>query len=80
MWGTRSDCRVKFVDDGALPKGVDWVFTKDEVVVYCFIRQSAVSEETLTECWQAWQKISCKSLGVVPQPRRPIEPRLSVIA
>ncbi|HET6626914.1 MAG TPA: hypothetical protein VFG63_11045 [Nocardioidaceae bacterium] len=55
--------RVKFVSDHELSDGQQWVLVERADEVILFIRESAVTEATLTEAWDNF----CQSAAERPQ-------------
>ena len=72
-WGRRSQTmqyRVRFVEDDDLP-GASWAIvpkTTDGLGPFLFVRESAVSADLLSECWEAWQQHFAR----LPEQRRSV--------
>lgn len=54
--------QVRFVDDGALPEGVDWTFARQAEETFLFVKESAIDATTgecdaLTRAWECWQSV-----------------------
>lgn len=52
--------QVRFVDDTALPEGVDWTFARLAGETFLFVKNSAIDTTTgecdaLTRAWKCWQ-------------------------
>ena len=59
--------QVRFVEDGSLPKGNDWVIARQAGRTYLFVKESAAVAEpgercdALTRAWKAWQRCEAQS-------------------
>lgn len=64
--------QVRFVEDDALPKEVEWVFARQAGHTYLFVKQSAICETTgrckaLSRAWEVWQDAEAEA---APRVRR----------
>jgi len=57
--------QVQFVEDQALPEGLDWAFaTTAEQGIILFVKASRVTAEALTEAWNVWEQRRYRQLLV----------------
>lgn len=50
---------VSFVQEDALPDGVDWVFIEVDDTLYFAIKKDRVTAETLADAWAAFRLLEC---------------------
>lgn len=46
---------VRFVDDAALPEGIDWALARTAVEMVAFIKESRITAAVLMEVWGAYR-------------------------
>ena len=49
--------QVTFIGESDLPEAHDWVLVERRGVYHAFIKRSAVTPATLSECWAAYEEM-----------------------
>ena len=60
--------QVRFVADGSLPVGVEWVFARTLGQTYLFVTESAIDApsgrcDALCRAWEAWQSVELEDVA-----------------
>jgi hypothetical protein len=69
---TQDGHSVVFVDENALPAGVNWALIEFDGELHCIVKRTCVTEDVLEDAWggyRAWgQWLSRREGGHTPQP------------